>query len=201
MSVELFSLPVDRRRQNRCTDHRGTNHKARGRTSALTFRWFARRGGILLTRVRVALLSVRRSAGLYATRGGDTLQDAADQSGLHAGAAGRRTLKAVLQYLHQRGRGEMERRDRKFSRAIYLRPVRGEPFRRARGRPAHLLVRRPRVAAVVRRQHDELVARPRGAKDVPVLDTHSARHRTLEPHSRDTLIPTDQPFPPTRDSR
>lgn len=75
------------------------------------------------------------------------------------------------------------RADRKSTRAaIYLRPVRGEPCRRARARSAYLLVYWPRAAAISRRQHDEFVVRPCDAKDFSILDTHSARHRTLKPY-------------------
>lgn len=66
--------------------------------------------------------------------------------------------------------------------AIYLRPVRGEPCRCARGRSAYLFVRWPRAAAIARRQHDEFVVRPCDAKDFSILDTHSTRHGTLKPY-------------------
>lgn len=76
--------------------------------------------------------------------------------------------------------------------AIYLRPVRGEPCRCARGRSAYLFVCWPRAAAAIaRRQHDEFVVRPCDAKDFSILDTHSTRHGTLKPYLSTVFIPDD----------
>lgn len=75
--------------------------------------------------------------------------------------------------------------------AIYLRPVRGEPCRRARGRSAYLFVCWPRAAAIARRQHDEFVVRPCDAKHFSILDTHSTRHGTLKPYLSSMLIRDD----------
>lgn len=75
--------------------------------------------------------------------------------------------------------------------AIYLRPVRGEPCRCARGRSAYLFVCWPRAAAIARRQHDEFVVRPCDAKDFSILDTHSTRHGTLKPYLSTMFIRDD----------
>lgn len=75
--------------------------------------------------------------------------------------------------------------------AIYLRPVRGEPCRRARGRSAYLFVCWPRAAAIARRQHDEFVVRPCDAKHFSILDTHSTRHGTLKPYLSSMLVRDD----------